>query len=169
MIHSCHCNKLVDHKIEMLVEVLGSRQAGKYTSKPRLLLFESNSGLWGMHASLSSGRTIVTGDRMLKLSISVIVVKNRVNWWVLKRFCEFRSKPVTKHRGRVVWHTCFKFGRSTFSDLGLETGYPDWGFCGVSQSLQANAEILPRMRSLPLPSKFLPIHHSLIKYSFDAK
>jgi hypothetical protein len=31
--------------------------------------------------------------------------------------------------------------RST--NLGPETGYPDWGFCGFSQSLQANAGIVP--------------------------
>jgi hypothetical protein len=54
------------------------------------------------------------------------------------------------------------------SNLGLETGYSDWGFLWFSSVLQAIAEIVPLIRPRPLPSKFFSIRHSLIILLFDA-
>jgi hypothetical protein len=44
------------------------------------------------------------------------------------------------------------------SNLGPETGYPDWGF---PQSFQANTEIVPFIRPRPLSSTSFSIHYSL--------
>jgi hypothetical protein len=55
------------------------------------------------------------------------------------------------------------------SDLGWSTGYPDWDSSWISQFLEANAEIIPRVdnRCLPNPFQFVPeislLFDSLIK------
>jgi hypothetical protein len=41
-------------------------------------------------------------------------------------------------------------------------------FRGLPQSLEANAGSVPSNLARPLPSKSLPIRHSLITISFDA-
>jgi hypothetical protein len=44
----------------------------------------------------------------------------------------------------VKWLTLlFPIWEVPGSNLSLETSYPDWGFCGFPQSLQANARIVP--------------------------
>jgi hypothetical protein len=48
------------------------------------------------------------------------------------------------------------------SNLGLENGYPDWGYSCFRQSLQANARMVPKIRPWPLPSTSIPIHYSHI-------
>jgi hypothetical protein len=54
------------------------------------------------------------------------------------------------------------------SNLSLETGYPDLGFCGFPQFLQVNAGIVPKIRPRPLLSTSFPIHNSLTTILFDA-
>jgi hypothetical protein len=50
-------------------------------------------------------------------------------------------------------------------DLSLETSYPDWRFSWVSSVPPGKCF---KIRPWPLPSKSIPIHHSLITLSFDA-
>jgi hypothetical protein len=47
------------------------------------------------------------------------------------------------------------------SNLGLEIGYPDWSFYCFTQSVQANARIVPWInpRPLPLPSHLVMWHY----------
>jgi hypothetical protein len=48
----------------------------------------------------------------------------------------------------------------------LETGYPNWGSCGVPQSPQSKAGILPQNRPWPLPSRSFLIHYSPIIWCY---
>jgi hypothetical protein len=55
---------------------------------------------------------------------------------------KWKQEILTKHRGQVV-NTPASFSGGPGLQLGPETGYPDWGFIGFPQSLQANARIVP--------------------------
>jgi hypothetical protein len=123
--------------------------------------------------------------------ITIRVINRNINDWDIEREAETEQteglnkiqetrlklviemyREITTERDRKSWssgyHTCFVFERSRFLISAPRSAILNEVFRRFLSSSRRISVHYFKIRPLPLSSKSLPIHHSLVTLSFDA-
>jgi hypothetical protein len=107
--------------------------------------------------------------RSAPLLITNLPGELRICYLVVSACTRAFSKPEVPPNVVVEWVTpLLRIREVPGSNIAPETGYSDWGFSWVSSVPPGECRIDILKRPRPLPSKFFPIHHSLVSVSFHA-